>query len=424
MGQGIYPSLPPPSRGRSIGATNRAGGLLRRILFRGLPLSQPSPSKGEGIKKPHIAAAILLVLLLVPAAAVHAAGFSGNFNGIATAAGMTLNLQEVGGRVVGRLTLPGEQSYALNGERNVKGAQGTLRAGSSADSTAFFRLEERPLGVQFLFIPLKADGGPNVIEARDYSFVAEGVAVSAKTKFLAAPQASEKIDVLRFIDEYRQWDPRDVARIYATLGERDRGLIQLYDHASADLLWRVCVASAAGAVVADDTLAELLDRQQTNCESFLPLVEAAQKKGLFPEFIRRARFQFEIVRETIVCDRGQSSPSKCADVSALGGPLIVNWRDASSIMKELAGQPLSVPGEQTPDEPSADAAAAGAMIPYPASHGSKAQKQDVPLRAAIIDAPETPAAKMPSGKLGTAALKTFVAARRHGIRLPLPDPRR
>ncbi|HUD50978.1 hypothetical protein [Parvibaculum sp.] len=361
---------------------------------------------------------------MIPAAAAHAAGFSGNFNGIATAAGMTLNLQEVGGRVVGRLSLPGGQSYALNGERNAKGAQGTLRAGSAADSTAFFRLEERPLGVQFLFIPLKADGGPNVIEAHDYSFVAEGVAVSAKTKFLAAPQANEKIDVLRFIDEYRQWDPRDVARIYATLGERDRGLIQLYDHASADLLWRVCAASAAGAVVAGDTLAELLDRQQTNCESFLPLVEAAQKKGLFPEFIRRARFQFEIVRETIVCDRGQSSPSKCADVSALGAPLIVNWRDASSIMRELAGLPLSASVEQTPDQPSTDEAAAGAMIPYPATRGSKVQMQDVPLRAAIVDAPETSAAKTPSGKLGAAALKAFVAARRHGIRLPLPDPRR
>lgn len=200
--------------------------------------------------------------------------------------------------------------------------------------------------------------------------------------------------MLRFIDEYRQWGPADVARLYAQLGDRDRGLMQLYDHAAADILWRVCAAQAAGVPLPQQIVADLLDRQQTSCAGFLPLAAAAQRSGLFPEFIRRARFQFDIVRETILCNRGQSTPSRCADMSALGGPMIARWRDATSIMRELAGLPE------------------GASLP--------SAPQPLPLRAAIVDVPQT---KTPPEKISAAALKAFVEARRHGIRMPLPDPR-
>ena len=203
----------------------------------------------------------------------------------------------------------------------------------------------------------------------------------------------QKVDVLRFIDEYRQWRAVDAARLYAQLGDRDRGLIQLYDHAAADILWRVCAAQAAGVQLPQQIVADLLDRQQTTCAEFLPLAAAAQRAGLFPEFIRRARFQFDIVRETILCNRGQSTPSKCADMSALGGPMIARWRDATSIMRELAGLPD------------------GAALP---------PTQQVPLRAAIVDEPKI---KTPPRNISAAALNVLVEARRRGVRIPLPDPR-
>lgn len=334
-----------------------------------------------------------------------AAGFSGNFNGIAAAAGMTLNLQEVGGRVVGRLSIQGGRSYALNGERTEKGAQGTLRLGGAAEGVAFFRIEERPLGVQFLFVPAGSDGTARLAEAREYSFVAQGVAVPARNRPPAAPGSAEKVDVLRFIDEYKRWDPRDVARIYATLDERSLGLIQLYDHASADVLSRVCAGSLAGVEIPEKVMHELLDRQQTNCETIVPLAEAARKSGLFAEFLRRARFQFEIVRETVLCNRGQNPPSKCIDVSALGAPLIVHWRDASSIMREIAGLPAPTRG---------DAAAPGALAPYAPQAPAAAEKP--PLRATIVDAP--------AGETKAGAFKAFMTAKRRGFELPLANPRR
>lgn len=372
-----------------------------------------------------LAAVAVFLALVAPA---RAASFTGNFHGIASAAGMTLNLQEVQGRVVGRLSAADGRKYALNGERGGegKGAQGELRLGGSAEPVAFFRIEERPLGIQFLFMPVKADGKPDMAMARDYSFLAQGVAIAAKSHFIAAPPPGEKVDLLRFIDEYRQWDPRDVARIYAGLSNRDQGLIQLYDHASADVLWRVCSTNPPNDVVPQAMEDELLDRQHTSCAELMPLVLTAQAGGLFPEFLRRARFQFEIVRETALCNRGQSSTSKCADVSALGAPLIVHWRDASSIMRELSG----TGSEQAETHEDEDAqtetlsAAPGAMTPYapppsaPAEE-TAAKKVAPPLRASIADVP----AEMRPAQIILREGRKVAKSRRLGIRLPLSDPR-
>ena len=384
----------------------------------------------RGILRKTFFCLVLIAALVTSAASAMAAGFSGNFNGIGTAADMTLNLQQANDRVVGRLSLRGGRSYALNGEIGDKGAQGTLRLGGAAMGVAFFRMETRPLGVQLLFIPARADGTADLAEAREYSFMTEGVAVPPANRALAAPAPGENVGVLRFIDEYRVWPSADVARIYATLDDRSQGLIQLYDHASTDILWRVCEAKMAGADVPEPVLHELLDRQQTTCEDLMPLVEAARKGGLFQEFERRARFQFEIVRETVLCNRGESSPSKCADVAALGAPLILHWRSASSIMRELAG--VAGPPEGTGEEgtlapyqheasapqPNVTAPAPGGQA-APASPAPPAHEPGLvspPLRATIVD--------MPPKRDKATAMKAFLTAKRRGFRLPLPDPRR
>ena len=366
----------------------KAGRVDRRVAMRG----EPAAALRLAL---FLVGLIAAFILLAGARGAMAASFSGNFNGIATAAGMTLSLQETGARVVGRLSVPGGRNYALNGERTEKGVQGTLRLGGSAAGVAFFRMEERPLGVQFLFMPARADGRASLDEAREYSFMKQGVAAPPPSRYLAAPGPEEKVGIVRFVDEYRLWSPRDVARIYASLDERSQGLVQLYDHASADILWRVCAASLEGEAVPDEVMHELLDRQQTDCASLMPLAEAARKGGLFHEFERRARFQFEIVRETVLCNRGESTPEKCADVSALGAPMIVHWRDASSIMRELAGLSRRAPG----DMPDAERMAA----------------ERPPLRATIVDVQEA--------GTKTLALKDFLAAKRRGVRLPLPNPR-
>lgn len=301
---------------------------------------------GAGMAAWALRALPLLVLLaaLVPmhAQPLHAASLSGNYDGIGDAAHMVLTLQQADKRVVGRLTLSGA-AYTLNGEREDTGsggAQGALRfagAGTNDADAAFFHLEERPLGLQFLFIPAGADGTPDLARAQEFSFLKRGVRptipAEEERRHRTAPESA---DILAFIDGFRGWAPGDTARLYATLDDRARGLILLYDHATAELLWRLCEAAPAEGSVEALRLAEMQERQQTDCAAYLPHVEVARKGGLFSEFLRRSLFQLELIRATVLCARGETSPARCADVSALGAPLILRWRRADAIMADLA----------------------------------------------------------------------------------------
>lgn len=296
--------------------------------------------------KARRAAWTMFTLLLALAASatmtpLRAAEFSGGYDGIAEAAGMALTLSEVERRVVGRLVLPSGSSYALNGERARAGdgdAQGALRVAGASDDGAFFHIEERPLGLQFLFIPARADGTPDLAQAQEYSFLKRGVRPTVpretERKYRAAPEESG--DIVAFVDGFRTWSPEDVARYYASLPDKARGLLLLYDHATAELMWRICEANPEAESPVAERLAEMQDRQQMGCETYLPLVAAARKGNIFPEFLRRSLFQLELVRATVLCDRGETPAARCADVSALAAPLVLRWRRADAIMRELA----------------------------------------------------------------------------------------
>lgn len=282
-----------------------------------------------------------LVFFIAPASPLRAAALSGNYDGIGDAAHMVLTLQQAERRIVGRLTMSGA-AYTINGERaeaDSGGAQGVLRfPGETADSdAAFFHLEERPLGLQFLFIPAKGDGTPDLAHSQEFSFLKRGIrpTVSAdnEPRYRLAP---ENADILVFLDEFRGWAPRETARLYAALDDRTRGLLLLYDHATAELMWRLCEAAPAEGSREASRLAEMQERQQTDCAAYLPHVEAARKGGLFSEFLRRSLFQLELIRATVLCTRGETARARCADVSALGAPLILRWRRADAIMADLA----------------------------------------------------------------------------------------
>ena len=323
----------------------------------------------------RLVAAVALCVLLLPAHG-RAAVFTGGYDGIGDAAGMALTLQQAGTRVVGRLTTPGGSTYTINGERaavDTGEVQGVLRLSGATADAALFHVEERPLGLQLLFIPTRPDGTPDMAASREFSFLKRGVrpAVPAQPESRFAPAPGDgAVDLITFIDRFRRWDPRDTARLYAALDDRSRGLILLYDHATAELMWRLCQAAPVAGSPAAARLAEMMERQQSDCAAYLPLVAAAQQSSVFPEFLRRAQFQFEIVRATALCDRGETPAAKCADVSALGAPLILRWRRAAAIMTEIAraGGVTIAPVEaesatEAPDQ-SGTAPAAGAAAPH------------------------------------------------------------
>src|SRR5690606_3123993 len=139
---------------------------------------------------------------------------------------------------------------------------------------------------------------------------------------------------------------------------------------------------------------EMLERQRTGCPDYLPLVDAARKSGLFPEFLRRAQFQFELIRATALCDRGEHSPARCADVSALAAPLILRWRRADAIMRALAGPATeegSVAAEMAPipdPEPAAEDAAEAPRESERPEEGNEAESLRPAISAPGIPLPQ------------------------------------
>ena len=379
----------------------------------------------------------LLLCALLWVTPLKAEGFAGDYHGIAAAAGMSLSLQEMGERLVGQLAAADGHIYTLTGvitdktknKKSAHSAQGDLRVGGVVSAVAFFRVEMRPLGVQFLFIPVTDSGAPDMLGAQDYSFLAQGAIKqtadrATKSATVAAPKG--KVDVLDFIDKYPQWSSRDVARLYGQLSDKDRGLIEIYDHAGGEILWRVCSTNPPNDVVTPTLLSELLDRQNSSCAELLSLAEQAQKGGLFSEFLRRARFQFGLIRETVLCDRSRSSPDKCADVSTLGAPLIVNWRELKSIFKEL------LPDEVVTTMPISELAPAvvSQMKSVAAPHDAKIPLP--PLRLSLADRAEgaatAPVKRTRPGKrtrLEKVKEGRFIAKeRRRNHPLPLSNPRK
>ena len=311
----------------------------------------------QGRVPPFLQGVLLAVLLLAASALpLSAAGLSGSYEGIGAGAGMSLVLNERGERIEGAFRPREGLEYRLSGERSAKGAEGSLIIGGKA-SAAFFHLEKRPLGVQFLFIPSNAKGLPDIASAREYSFLNEDARKASSPDYRPAPQAP--VDVVRFVDRYTEWSPRDVARQYAALPDDMRALILLYDYASVDVIWRICRSGPPNDVFPQAALDELLDRQTADCREILRLVKDVQDKKHFGEFLRRAKFEMQLVRSTVQCARGRMPQARCADVSAIGGPLILRWQDATVLLGGAArGEAaVSAPPADLPPDMSADTSA-------------------------------------------------------------------
>ncbi|MDO9126296.1 MAG: hypothetical protein Q7U42_05460, partial [Parvibaculum sp.] len=89
------------------------------------------------------------------------------------------------------------------------------------------------------------------------------------------------------------------------------------------------------------------------------------------------------VRATVLCDRRETAPARCAEVSALGAPLILRWRRGEAIMTDLvpadqraalldgpAEEPVEMaePAATPPDEPQGETGPVmlrGAAAPLP-----------------------------------------------------------
>ncbi|MBV1886249.1 MAG: hypothetical protein KUG61_04130 [Parvibaculaceae bacterium] len=284
---------------------------------------------------PLLVCVLAFVWVVLMDLASHAYGqaptFSGRYDGIGIGVDAVLSLEELEGRVVGRLTLKDNKSFSLNGRRSGDMAQGSLMREALKQ---FFHIEHRALGVQLLIIPAGEDGVPLVEQGQDLSFIRQGVQLPKPVSFKKAP-TSDPLPMMDFLDEFRNWSPHDLARVYVGLKPKDQGLISLFDYASAEILWRICVSAPPHKSLSKQQLSQLLARQATDCSAYLKVIARVRDSGQIDLFIRRANFQFELIRKTYACNRAQKSQSNCHEVNALSAPLISEWRPAIAIMEGL-----------------------------------------------------------------------------------------
>lgn len=255
---------------------------------------------------------------------------SGRFVGFAMSEGIVVSLAEENDRVLGQYTDAMGKVFALNGQRVGSRAQGLLeREGLSA----FFQLEMRPLGIQFLYIPSADDGRPNLADALQSSLARDSVDV--ETLLGQEPREPSTGNVVLQDDATGE----ELASRYVALAPRERELIRLFDHVQAHLTGRLCTAVERKELDGDSKAVALaLERQQAGCGAIASLRDRAAASENYDAFEARLAVQQELLTTTMACDAGDNSAETCQTAGAMNAEMFEQWRRAAVIFAEVADQ--------------------------------------------------------------------------------------
>jgi hypothetical protein len=130
--------------------------------------------------------------------------------------------------------------------------------------------------------------------------------------FVAAPaDARGRITANSFLASYEFWSPEGVRNGYLALPERFRTLMRLYPAVQLDLIWKLCLAPAAG-----EALALALRGQGVTCADAIDGIAEAQRSGRFDAFKREVRDQKASLRTTVRCADGYPESREACDRAA------------------------------------------------------------------------------------------------------------
>lgn len=254
--------------------------------------------------------------------------FTGRYVGFALSDGTVASLVETDGRVVGQYTDADGRVFTVNGQRLGERAQGRLARNGS---DAFFQLEPRPLGIQFLFIPADANGAPQLSAAVQSALARDTVDVESLLG--GAPRDAGAGEA--FLLEGAEGDA--LADSYVALPARERELIRLFDHVQTHLTGRLCSSVAAGDLNADHAAVGLvLERQQAGCGVIATLRVRALKAESYSGFEARLAVQQELLVTTMACDAGNRDAETCQTAGAMNAAMFEQWRRAAEIYADIA----------------------------------------------------------------------------------------
>lgn len=243
--------------------------------------------------------AALFSLLAWLAAGPAAAELRGGYRGVDAAEGMRLSFSGSGGQISGELSGPGGSRVAFTANR--------LDSGAEAKSTfkgrpVYFIFTEEPLGVSVIAIPLGPGDTAMADQTEAMVFIRDGVVEPPRPARYVSPPGGPggTIDPRAFVESYAFWPSVNVGYGYSMVRGRYRTLIRLHPLVQTDILWKLCRAPTATAVLSD-----ALRGQGVTCDDVLNAFGGMLRPGgtvdAFNRFRRDVETQKAELVEAIVC---------------------------------------------------------------------------------------------------------------------------
>lgn len=195
-------------------------------------------------------ATLLAALTLIGYAAAAAAGLPGAYRGLDAAAGMKMEIEAGGGRITGVFTDRDGAATPFDADLLTNGAETVIeRAGRST----YMLITEEPLGLRVVLIPMTEAEELITTETEAFVFLDAAVQTPKRpVRYLPPPDGpGANIDPRSFVESYGFWPPAAVGHGYGMVRGRYRTLIRMHAVVQADILWKMCRASAAPAALGD-----------------------------------------------------------------------------------------------------------------------------------------------------------------------------
>lgn len=226
------------------------------------------------------------------------AALKGTFEGLGTAQGMRIVIDDAGRTPSGRFFDSNGIEAEIGGGWKAGGLEAVLAFPQRA---VFVRLAPVSLGLQMTVLPIDGEGKPMPDQRRVLAFLREGVAMPKQPPLYQDPpeRADGESDPDVFLQSYQFWPPDGVARGFSQIGPRYRTMIRFFPQLHADVLWKLCDASTGR-----DLLAESLRGQGADCAAIVGTVERLQREGRFLDWKAAVQREIDLMMPSVQCARG------------------------------------------------------------------------------------------------------------------------
>ncbi len=263
---------------------------------------------GRSLRK-RVAAALCLLLLMVSGTVAAQDRLNGTYLGLDDAQGLSVQLQDNGRSVTGRVSAPDGSGQAISGDIE----------GGSAFSKLIFRGQHgiarftpKGLGLSMIWSPTDQNGnrtgGADVV----FAFRRQSLELPAQPAGFvpAPPPGTRRFEPGSFLRSYEFWEPNAVAEIYDVIDEQYRAIIRLFPAVQTDLIWKLCQSTSV-----PSELGEALRGEGVTCAQVDNKIKASQATGGFNRFKRRVHTEKVDALLAVECARGIHNAPVCVDAA-------------------------------------------------------------------------------------------------------------